>query len=1400
MTRYGSLTRIVTTVAVFAAVLGTGIFERTHAQTQTASGKSKMRSTTQAQRKAAAQRRKELRTGTASATGATTSKAPSTAASAAAFAATLAIDPATGLLVPDYFGVVPNYANSPLPIVDAATGTISGGIRKFVDPLPNLPIAVPDACAFSGQSADCYEIELREYTQKMHSDLPATKLRGYVQVKNGVDVAPIQYLGPVIVAQRDKPVRVTFRNKLAVDAGGDLFIPTDTTYMGAGMGPVAGQMYKQNRATLHLHGGTTPWISDGTPHQWTTPAGETTAYPQGVSVKNVPDMDGGNEPQGTLTFFYSNQQSARLMFYHDHAYGITRLNVYAGEAAGYVLTDQVEENLIAAGTLPGIGMPLVIQDKTFVPDNTVPITNFYGSFPSQLAAQDPTWDSARWGGFGSLWYPHVYMPNQNPWDVSGANAMGRWDYGPWFWPPFTGLQFGPVLNPYVDQAGEPPMIPGTPNPSGVPEAFMDTPIVNGMAYPKLTVDPKLYRFRILNAANDRFLNLSFFVAADKTAPTTAGGAAPVMCTTGAVNPDNCTEVAMVPFNSSQNAITPFPTTWYTQGLPFSLDDRVGGVPNPTTRGPAMIQIGTEGGLLPMPALIRNQPINYNYNRRDITVGNILQKALFLAPAERADILVDFSAFAGQTLILYNDAPAPVPAADPRLDYFTGAPDMTDTGGAPTTLPGYGPNIRTVMQIRVSGSGSGAIINDAYDAAKLASLQAAIPAAFKASQDAIVVPQAPYNAAYNPTTPFPGDASAYVKIQDTSFAFTPIGALAPVTANLQPKSIIEDFQVDYGRMNALLGVEIPKTTVTNQTSIPQGYIDPPTEVIKFSDAITPMGTAPDGTQLWKITHNGVDTHAMHFHMFNVQIVNRVGWDGALKPPDPNELGWKDTIRTNPLEDIIVALRPIRLTNVPFKLPNSIRPLDVTRPVGSLTGFTNVDPNGNPVTVTNDLTNFGWEYVWHCHLLGHEENDMMRGMILAVPPEAPSNLAASRTGAGATTRVALTWTNNALNATSVTVQRATNSTFTQGLLTIPLGVAATYTDPIGATTQSFFYRVYASNTVGSTTLGYPTMTLDSPFSNTATPVVTGPPAAPSNLAATLSAPRQVRLTWSDNSTNETGFTLQRATNATFTTNLTSFTIAPDTTTFTDTTVAVLTTYFYRIRAVNGALLSAFSNTASILVLGNANGLVMALNFNEAAGAVANDSTASGNGNNGTISGALHVAGQFGNALSFNGTNALVTVASNASFALTNGMTLEAWVKPTAISSSGWTTIILKERTTAGLSYALYANDGAANPSRPAGYARIGFIDQEVTGTPGLPLNTWTHVAVTYDGATMRLYVGGVLRAARAQTGNIVTSTDALRIGGNTVFASEYFSGLIDEVRVYNRALSPAQIGADMGTPIP
>ena len=299
--------------------------------------------------------------------------------------------------------------------------------------------------------------------------------------------------------------------------------------------------------------------------------------------------------------------------------------------------------------------------------------------------------------------------------------------------------------------------------------------------------------------------------------------------------------------------------------------------------------------------------------------------------------------------------------------------------------------------------------------------------------------------------------------------------------MQPKAIQELFDT-HGRMNAILGVEIPNTTGINQTTIPYYYIDPPTEIIKNSDPMAPIGTAADGTQIWKVTHNGVDTHTIHFHMFNVQVINRVGWDGAIRPPDGNELGWKESVRMNPLEDAIVALRPI-VPNVPWDLPNSVRLMDVTSPAGSTTGFTGVDPLNQPAPVTNQLVNFGWEYVWHCHLLGHEENDMMRPIIFALAPKVPGRPTATA-APGRTVNVA--FLDNSMNETGFTIQRATapgGPWTTVGTKTgvAGTGSAVTYTETVPPGT--YWYRVIANNVLGYTqtyappAVGYPNTSLDS-----------------------------------------------------------------------------------------------------------------------------------------------------------------------------------------------------------------------------------------------------------------------------------------------------------------------------------
>jgi FtsP/CotA-like multicopper oxidase with cupredoxin domain len=1080
-----------------------------------------MRSITNAQRREAASRLASERL----AAGATPS-ATLGALSAQAFGVQAAA--LTPGATPDYYGIVPNFANSPLPSLDSSGNPVFGtGIRKFVDSLPGLgaasandlgqyiPVAVPDTTAYSG--SDYYVIGLVEYTQKLHKDLPATKLRGYVQLNDAgtVQMTPPSYLGPAIVAQKNRPVRIKFINKLPTGTGGDLFLPVDDTVMGAGLGPDGVTKYKQNRGTLHLHGGNTPWISDGTPHQWTTPATESTPWPKGVSVRDVPDMPAAGP--GEMTFFYTNQQTARLMFYHDHSYGITRLNVYAGEAAPYLVQDSAEAALVnggaivdgtgatvnvPAGTVPADQYPLVIQDKTFVPNDT------------QLAAQDPTWDKAKWGGLGSLWYPHVYMPNQDPSDYNGVNSVGRWDYSFWFYPPLVGVANGPVANPLFGQPGEPPQNPGVPNVSLVPEAFMDTPLVNGTAYPYLKVGRKAYRFRILNAANDRMLNLQIYYAKANTPDSVDTSGNPTLQTLSG-------EVPMVP--AAPSTITTWPATW-------PKDGRDGGVPDPNAAGPSMIQIGTEGGWLPIPVVIPNQPVNYEYNRRTILFANVTSHGLLIGPAERADVIVDFSGVpAGSKLILYNDAPAPMPGFDSRNDYYTGDPDQTSIGGAPTTKAGYGPNTRTIMQFDVSDPSTGPAVN-------MTNLANGLKAAFGGTQDKPIVPESVYGQFYGTTFP-----DTYARIADTSLSFTPIGQTVPVTESMQDKAIIEGFEMDYGRMNAQLGVGLPNLGPTGGAAIPYGYADPPVlgsptvpgESIFDTVPGTLIGTLNDGTQIWHVEHQGVDTHVLHFHLFNVQLINRVAIDGQLLPPDTNELGWKESVRMNPGTNVILALRPLS-QNLPFKLPDSIRPANPLVPLGA----TYMDGQGLPIV--NSLFNFGWEYVWHCHLLGHEENDMMRPIVFRVSPTEPANLLATPSAVSVNApTVALAWTNSATipAATNYLIQRSTNSGFTAGTVATLMvaGTPSAYTDNSVAPLTQYWYRVRAenaasysawSNTVSVTTaarivvgssltiVATPTsVRLPTPFTLTGT---LAPPAPGGVVSVYVRRPGSARWSYSSNRT--------------------------------------------------------------------------------------------------------------------------------------------------------------------------------------------------------------------------------------------------------------------------------------------
>ncbi|MGI6299253.1 MAG: hypothetical protein ACOX1T_08890 [Saccharofermentanales bacterium] len=1096
-----------------------------------------------------------------------------------------------------------------------------------------IPIAQPDTDTYEG--CDYYEIGIVQYKEKLHSELPETTQRGYVQLSTvRVPGAGIQLkylhdgsnivkgngelakavdnphsLGPAILSTKDRPVRIKFYNLLPTGEEGDLFIPVDTTVMGAGDGTMVmngmemDSRYTQNRANIHMHGNNTVWISDGTPHQWITPANDTDAdgkpimYPQGVSVVDVPDMvpsSVSDRRDGTTTLFYTNAQSARLMFYHDHSYGITRLNVYAGAAAPYLIQDQVEKDLIYGTNesgvnpllksyLPDTGIPLIIQDKTFVDAATIgeyDPTWAWGSDPAKPATATTPYIPGS-PVTGDLWYPHVYSPAQNPYAEGGANPFGRWMYGPWFWPPTEDIAYGPVPNPYHDPMNpdlRPPTMPGTPNPSAPGESFMDTPTVNNTAYPYLEVDPRTYRFRILNAANDRFFNLSLYVA-DEAGNKTNGYA---------------TEVKMVPS---------------TPDVPLPAH-REQIMPDPTLVGPDWIQIGNEGGFLPAPAIIPAQPTTWNLDLTTFNAGNVDAHSLLLGTAERADVLVDFSKHAGQTLILYNDAPAPYPANDTRYDYYTNGPDQTEIGGAPVTQPGKGPNTRTIMQIRVAATAAA----PEYDQQALMDVFAkgAIPATatsetnsgvFATSQNTIIIPQAAYNSAYGVSNLPVENSKAYLQLYENERKFAPIdknGTLQPeVTLSFEPKALHDEMGEvydEYGRMGGFLGLTSPKATSVNASFLTYGFASPPVDIIAGTADLdqTLIGSEEDGTQIWKITHNGVDTHTIHTHLFDSQLVNRVAWDGALLPPDANELGWKETLRVNPLEITFIAMRPKIPTEdqVPFAVPNSIRLIDPTLPEGAplmepppAGWFT---PAGDKINqILNHKVNYGWEYVYHCHILSHEEMDMMHTMSFAIPPKAPTSLTGIFTGNGANRSYQLTWAHNASNSTAYIVQRAVSADGPWANLATLAKDSTTYLDKIGNKAPTYYYRVYAINQVGDTqTAGFPVITRKSAFSNT---IATGAapataPAAPTGLTASGIAGPQTLLNWVDNADNESGFIIHRSED-----NFASFVEIPVSANnstgpvnYTDTTVLAGKTYAYRVIAVNGAGSSAFSNIVTVSFL--------------------------------------------------------------------------------------------------------------------------------------------------------------------------------------------------------------------------
>lgn len=270
----------------------------------------------------------------------------------------------------------PTLASPKVPLINPTS------LARFVDPLPIPPIAHASGTRthprYPGKPLPYYRVEMREFKTKLHRDIPATPMWGY----NG------SFPGPTLETKRDEPLLVEWVNALPDKH----FLPIDHNIHGAEKDK------PEVRAVTHVHGARVPADADGYPDDWYVPG-------------------------RSALYHYPNGQDAATLWYHDHAMGITRLNIYAGLAGAFIVRDEEEKAL----NLPSgdQDIPLMLCDR--------------------LIAQD-----------GQLYYPMSDDPSA-PW-VMQCNG--------------------------------------------------NLPLCNGKIFPYFDVEPRRYRFRLINVANFSFFDLS----------------------------------------------------------------------------------------------------------------------------------------------------------------------------------------------------------------------------------------------------------------------------------------------------------------------------------------------------------------------------------------------------------------------------------------------------------------------------------------------------------------------------------------------------------------------------------------------------------------------------------------------------------------------------------------------------------------------------------------------------------------------------------------------------------------------------------------------------------------------------------------------------------------------------
>jgi spore coat protein A len=338
------------------------------------------------------------------------------------------------------------------------------------------------------------------------------------------------------------------------------------------------------------------------------------------------------------------------------------------------------------------------------------------------------------------------------------------------------------------------------------------------------------------------------------------------------------------------------------------------------------QIGTEGGFLPKPV--------------PLVLAGVRVQPFILGPAERADIIVDFKA--SGPVILYNVAGSPFPGGAPIFDWFAG------NKNAPVpTQPGFGPNTRTIMRFAVSGTSP----NTGLTVPPTIPVYS-IPTAIDPVNGGLMV-----------------DTNRFAS-QFPTFTYDSTPVELTLNEVVEPSTFTTAGNT--GRLLTLIGNRASTLPPFGAGGI--YYEQPPTEFVTYNTL-----------RIWNVYNFTADAHPMHFHLFNVQVLGRRkvtktgGFTGNAVPPLPNELGFKETVIMYPGQVTIVAAL------VEDPMPIADYPRDSNgRPVVTVTDTINHISVDCALPPSPRLASYGLnnhdEYVWHCHILEHEEHDMMRPLVV------------------------------------------------------------------------------------------------------------------------------------------------------------------------------------------------------------------------------------------------------------------------------------------------------------------------------------------------------------------------------------------------------------------------------------